>query len=114
MCTSTAKALPREPIIERLRNTFHPWPEVCKVTEASELHLNLNAFSSTTGIIGSLLLSLTGAAMLADPPSYSAKAHEPHDKDPKPQSEWQTPWQQRRRAAGVTLLNCLGLSDFGD
>ena len=84
---------------------------MCQVTEPHELHTNLNAFASTTGIIGSLLLSLTGAAMLADPPSYSAKAREPED---EPLSlKRQTSWQAIRRAVGVTLLTSLG-ADFAD
>ena len=107
---------PREPVLQRLRNTFHPWGEVCKVTEPNELHTNLNAFASTTGIIGSLLLSLTGAAMLADPPSYSARAHEKQEQQQAPQIEngkiaQTTWWQLRRRKAGQLLLKSFG-ADF--
>jgi hypothetical protein len=58
-----------ESFAESLHNTLFPWAEACRVTANYELHAQLVAFTGTTAVIGSLLVSVTGAFLLADPPS---------------------------------------------
>ena len=73
-----ANTVAREPLLARLRSTFHPWPDVAAVVAPRELHYQVQSFAGTTGTVGALLSSVIGAALLADPPSYSADANQKH------------------------------------
>ena len=80
-CTTLGEAaalVAKEPLLTRLRQTFHPWPEVAKVVPPQALHVQLGTFASTTGTVGALLSSVIGASLLAEPPKYSAEAQQKH------------------------------------
>lgn len=82
-----ASTVAREPLVARLRSTFHPWPDVAKVVAPQELHHQVQSFAATTGTVGALLSSVIGAALLADPPSYSADANQKLQAKEKHKSE---------------------------
>ena len=58
--------------------TFFPWREVAEISPPAELHGQISNFSSTTGVVGVLVVSLVGAAFTSEPPSVRV-----HDEDPE-------------------------------
>ena len=52
--------------------------QVAEISPPAELHGQISNFSSTTGVVGVLVVSLVGAAFTSEPPSVRV-----HDEDPE-------------------------------